>query len=61
MWEIHIGGSRVINKMERRLREWIHDPDLEEWWTQNQVMTAEAQQKIDWEAARAVAKSARQQ
>ena len=60
MWEIHIGGSRVINKMERRLRERIHDPDLEERWTQNQVMTAKAQQKIDWEAVRAAAKSARQ-
>ena len=61
IWEIHIGGSRIINRMENRLREWIHDPKLNKWWTKNKVMIAEVQQRTSWEAIRRATKTTSRQ
>ena len=59
IWEVTIGGERIINKMEKRIREWIHDPALEKWYDQNEVLPMETHLHVDWHAIKEASKITR--
>ena len=59
IWEIHLGENRIINRIEDKMREWIHDPKLRQYWVDKEVLSEEAIPVVDWEATARAAKLTR--
>ena len=59
MWTIQTGGRILAHDLDLQIRQWVHDPNLREYWKLNGQTTETSDALIDWDALASAAKGAR--
>jgi len=57
-WQLRLRGARLVHEIDPAIRKWIHDPALRDKWNEEQRLSAETQNMINWKAQRQATKSA---